>query len=172
VITAGSKLVAVKCYFLRHGLAVDAAEWSGSDFDRPLAPEGKKRMERAAKTLAALDVEIDVIITSPRLRAKQTAAIVAQRLKAENRVVEDARLAGDFGPRALAAILSEHPGANEVMLVGHEPDMSRTAGAVIGGASLDFKPGSIACVSLPNPAAMSGELAWFVPPKILALGRK
>lgn len=162
----------MRCYFVRHAPAVDAALWSESDFTRPLSAEGEKRMARAAKTIAALDLEIDVIITSPRLRAKQTAAIVAERMKTEDRVVEDARLAGDFGPRELAAVLADHPGAGEVMLVGHEPDMSRTVGALIGGANFDFKPGSIACVNVPNPASMIGELVWFAPPKVLALARK
>jgi len=157
---------------LRHGLAVDAAEWSGSDFDRPLAPEGQERMKSAARTIAALGLEIDVIVTSPRLRAKQTAAIVAKRMKAENRVVEDARLADEFGPRELAAILADHPEAGQIMLVGHEPGLSRTVGAVIGGASVDFKTGSLACVNLPNRASLTGDLLWLVPPKILALARK
>lgn len=162
----------MRCYFVRHGPAVDAAEWNDSDFTRPLSSEGEKLMTQAAKTIAALGLEIDVIITSPRLRAKQTAAIVAQRLKAKDRVVEDARLAGDFGPRELAAMLSERSGDAEVMLVGHEPDMSRTVGAVIGGGRIDFKPGSIACVNMPNPATLIGELTWLAPPKILVRARK
>lgn len=162
----------MRCYFLRHGTAVEAAEWSGSDFDRPLTREGQERMKRAAKGIAALRLEIDVILTSPRVRARQTASIVAQRLKAGDRLVEDARLAGDFGPRELAAMLGEHADAGAVMLVGHEPGMSRTIGAVVGGANIEFKTGSLACVSVPNPALVVGDLIWLVPAKILALARK
>jgi phosphohistidine phosphatase len=169
---AGPNSAAMRCYFLRHGPAVDAAQWSGSDYDRPLSAEGQERMKRAAKTIAALHLEIDVIVTSPRVRAKQTASIVAKRMKAAERVVEDARLADDFGLRELAAILADHPEAGEVMLVGHEPGMSRTVGAVVGGASIEFKTGTLACVNLPNPASLAGNLLWLVPPKILALARK
>jgi phosphohistidine phosphatase len=159
----------MRCYFLRHGPAVDAGEWSGSDFDRPLTREGQERMTRAAKTIAALRPKIDVIVTSPLVRAKQTAAIVAQRLKLQDRLVEDARLGADFGPSRIAAILSDHRNADEVMLVGHEPGMSRTVGEIVAGAGIVFKTGTLACVDVPDPAALVGELVWLIPAKVLAL---
>lgn len=159
----------MKCYFVRHGSAVDAGEWSGTDFDRPLAPDGRERMTRAAKTFAALRPEIDVIVTSPLLRAKQTAKILAKRLALDDRLVEDARLGGGFGMTALGEILAEHASADGIVLVGHEPAMSRTVGELVGSADVEFKPGSVACVQLPDPASLRGTLLWLVPAKILAL---
>lgn len=159
----------MRCYFLRHGLAVDASEWSGADFDRPLTGDGRERMTRAAKTIAALRLKLDVIVTSPLVRAKQTATIVAKRLKLEDRLLADARLGGGFGVGALAEVLAEHRAAEAVMLVGHEPDMSRTVGELVGGATIDFKPGSLACVNVPEPASLEGELLWLIPAKVLAL---
>jgi phosphohistidine phosphatase len=159
----------MRCYFLRHGFAVEADEWSGPDFDRPLTREGQERMTRAANTIAALRLKIDVIVSSPLVRAKQTAVIVAQRLKIQDRLVEDERLGGGFGPSHLAGILAEHRGADAVMLVGHEPGMSQTVGAIVGGASIDFKKGSLACVTVPDPATLVAELVWLIPAKVLAL---
>ena len=158
----------MRCYFLRHGLAVDAGEWSGADFDRPLTRQGRERMTLAAKAIAGLGLRVDVILTSPLVRAKQTATIVAKRLKLEDHLVEDARLGGGFGMSSVAEILAEQRTADAIMLVGHETGMSRTAGELVGGANLDFKPGSLACVDVPDPASMQGTLLWLVPAKIFA----
>jgi phosphohistidine phosphatase len=158
----------MRCYFLRHGLAVDAGECSGTDFDRPLTGEGQERLKLAAKTLAALQPKIDVIVTSPLVRAKQTATIMAKRLKLQDRLVEDERLGGGFGLSYLAEVLAEHSTAGAIMLVGHEPGISRTVGQIVGGARIDFKPGTLACVNVPDPATLEGELLWLVTAKILA----
>ena len=159
----------MKCYFLRHGIAVEADEWDGRDFDRPLTRAGQEQMTRAANTLAALRLKIDLIVTSPLVRAKQTATIVAQRLEIPERLVEDERLGAGFGTSQLAGVLADHRGADAVMLVGHEPGMSRTVGEIIGGAGIDFKKGSLACVTLHDAATLAGELAWLIPAKVLAL---
>jgi phosphohistidine phosphatase len=159
----------MRCYFLRHGLAAEANEWSGSDFDRPLTSDGVELMTREAKTIAALGLKLDVIITSPLVRAKQTAAIVAKKLEIPDRVVEDERLGAGFGPSRLVDILARHAGANAIMLVGHEPGMSGAIAHLAGGVALDFKKGSLARVDLADPATLQGELVWLIPPKVLAL---
>jgi phosphohistidine phosphatase len=159
----------MRCYFLRHGLAVDAAEWTGADFDRPLTRQGGERMARAAKAIAVLGLEIDVILTSPLVRAKQTATIVAKQLKLRDHLIEDDRLGGNFDMNYLSEVLAEHRSAGAMMLVGHEPCMSRIVGEIVGGANIDFKPGSLACVTMPDPATLVGALAWLVPAKVFAL---
>lgn len=160
----------MRCYFLRHGLAADAQQWKGDDGDRPLTNEGKRRMEREAKTLAALDLEIEAIVTSPLLRAKQTAAIVAAALGLRDRAIEDERLGFGFDANALAAILRERaPTAATVLLVGHEPSMSATIGALAGAERIVLKKGGLACVDISDESCSEGELVWLVPPKILTL---
>lgn len=156
----------MKCYFLRHGLAGDAERWEGSDEDRPLTDEGKARMAREAATIAALDLDIDVIISSPLRRARQTAAIVAEAL--DVKVESDARLGIAFDANALHDILGERRDCEGLMLVGHEPGMSLTIGAVIGGGQVAMKKGGLACVALDAPGAFRGELLWLLPPKVLA----
>lgn len=159
----------MKIFFLRHGAAVERDEWEGDDAARPLTADGRKAMEREAKTIAQLEIEPDIIITSPLARAKETAAIVAGQLKMKP--VEDARLAGDFGANALTQILREHADAQAVMLVGHEPDFSRTIGELIGGGRMHVKKGGLVRVDVDGASLQPGELVWLIPPKALTISR-
>jgi phosphohistidine phosphatase len=157
----------MKVYFLRHGIAADRDEWQGRDFDRPLTREGRERMEREAKTIARLNLELDAIITSPLVRAKQTAEIAADPLKIEP--ASDERLGPDFDVQRLGEIIREHTGAGALLLVGHEPNMSETIGEIVGGARVDLKKGGLACVELNDASDVAGDLVWLIPPKVLAL---
>ncbi|HEY6327459.1 MAG TPA: phosphohistidine phosphatase SixA [Candidatus Cybelea sp.] len=163
----------MNCYFLRHGIAVAPQAWHGSDDDRPLTPEGEKRMEREARAIADLDLDVDTIVTSPLLRARQTAEIVADRLRVGDGLVEDARVAHGFDADGVVAILREHDRAASVMFVGHEPSMSATVGRLVGGASIELKKGGLAGVELDDPPAGAGTLICLIPPKVLAaLGKR
>ncbi len=155
----------MKCYFLRHGIAADAERWEGRDADRPLTREGKEKMAREARAIAALALDLDAIVTSPLLRAKQTAEIVAAEL--EMPVEEEARLGIGFDARALREIIAERPDVGALLLVGHEPGMSLTIGASIGGARIVLKKAGLACVEFHDVASLHGELLWLVPPKVL-----
>lgn len=159
-------------YFLRHGLAVEPDEWAGRDADRPLTDEGIARMEREARGIAGLDLDLEAIVTSPLLRARQTAEIVAKRLDAENLLREDERLAYGFGIPSLHRILAEYAEATGVMLVGHEPSMSAVAGALIGDGSIEVKKGALAAVKLADPRSPQGTLIFLLPPKVLAAKRR
>ena len=158
----------MKLFFLRHGLAGDRSEWKGNDATRPLTDNGVEKMQRTAATLAQLDLELDAIITSPLVRARQTAEIVAQQLGLDSKLVEDARLAPGFDVKQLHAVLLDHPDANALMFVGHEPDFSATISALVGGGRIVCKKGGLALVKLPNSDSRHGELVWLVPPHVLA----
>lgn len=163
----------MRCYFLRHGVAVEPGAWSGTDFDRPLTREGHQRIERQARAIEGLGLELEAIVTSPLLRAKQTAMAVARRLGAESRVVEDPRLGGGFTIERLGAILGEHADSRAIMLVGHEPSMSLTIGNAIGGASIELKKAALAGVELHALHPATGTLFCLIPPKILIeLGKR
>ena len=158
----------MKLFFLRHGLAGDRSEWKGNDASRPLTDEGVKKMKRAAATLDELDLKLDVIITSPLVRARQTAEIAAQKLNLNSKLVKDQRLAPGFNVDHLRAVLLNHPGVNAVMLIGHEPDFSETISALVGGGRIVCKKGGLALVELPDANSRHGELVWLMPPKVLA----
>jgi phosphohistidine phosphatase len=162
----------VNCYFLRHGIAVEPDEWTGPDFDRPLTRVGVERLKCEARAIADLSLQLDVIVTSPLLRARQTAEIVADRLKLRDEIVEDERLAGGFDARRLSEILDEHDKAEAIMLVGHEPTMSATIGQIIGDANVELKKAALAGVALSDASATRGTLICLIPPKVLSrLGR-
>jgi phosphohistidine phosphatase len=162
----------VNCYFLRHGIAVEPDEWKGRDFDRPLTREGIERMQREARAIADLTLELDAIVTSPLLRARQTAEIVASQLKLRDEIVEDVRLAGGFDARRLSEILDDHDKADAIMLVGHEPTMSAAIGRSIGDASIELKKAALAGVVFADASATRGTLICLIPPKVLSrLGR-
>ena len=158
----------MKLYFLRHGLAGDRETWAGDDLERPLTDAGKERMARQAATIAKLNLNLDVILTSPLVRAYQTAEIVAQLLNMTDKLVKDERVGPGLGPNQLAGILQAYPEAKALMLVGHEPDFSQLIGDLIGGGRITCKKGSLACVEL-NNKSLHGELVWLIPPSVLAL---
>jgi phosphohistidine phosphatase len=162
----------INLYFLRHGQAADAETWRGADFDRPLTDEGRERMILEAEAIKHLDLGLDRIVTSPLVRAQQTAAIVADALQMRDELVEDERLGPGFDLEQLANVLRARARTNALMLVGHEPSFSATVGRLIGGAAIDFKKGGFARVYLSEDSKLEGELMWLVPPRVLLLGVK
>lgn len=154
-------------YFVRHGIAEEADAWHGSDAERPLTDKGRAKMAAIGASLAGQKIEPDAILTSPLVRARQTAEIVAKELRMTGRVQDDERLAGGFDLRRLGAILNERAGAKSLMLVGHEPNMSAVIGHAIGDGRVEMKKGAVACVEFSDPASPRGELLWLAPPKIL-----
>ena len=156
----------MRCYFLRHGIAVEASKWHASDDDRPLTPDGCEAMEREAKAIAELLPDLELIVTSPLLRARQTAQYVAEQLRLRN-VVDDARIAHGFNARACQTILTEHSDAERVMLVGHEPTMSAAIGHMIGDGNVELKKAALAGIELAERTSTSGTLICLIPPKVL-----
>jgi phosphohistidine phosphatase len=161
---------AANLYFLRHGEAADADAWLGADFDRPLTGEGRERMTLEAEAIKRLDLGLERIVTSPLVRAQQTAAIVAGALQIRNALVEDEGLGANFDLEQLANILNAHPKARALMLVGHEPSLSATIGRLIGGGAINLKKGSLARVDLSRTSKLEGKLMWLAPPRVLLLG--
>ena len=121
-------------WILRHG---DAEAGEGKpDADRELTEKGEKQSVNAGRALKKLGVELDVCLTSPKVRAHRTATLACQVLGVD--VETDDRLkGGDFDALKLAA------GRGEVMLVGHEPDCSQAV-ALATGSRVKMKKGGLA----------------------------
>jgi phosphohistidine phosphatase len=158
----------LRIYFLRHGLADRNAYDGDDDSLRPLTAHGKERMDREAATLARLELRIDVVLTSPLLRAKQTAEIVAGRLDLLDSLRVDDGLGLGFGTPELARILTENGEAERFLLVGHEPSFSDVISDITGGSRVVCKKGGLARVDLVAGRKPIGELVWLLPPKVLA----
>jgi phosphohistidine phosphatase len=122
-------------WLLRHGDAEDSAT---DDAARRLTEKGERQARAAGRALAALEVEVEACLTSPKARAADTARIACQELGIEV-VAEEALRGGDFDPEALAA------GRDDVLLVGHEPDFSRAIAATTG-ARVELKKGGLAAI--------------------------
>ena len=154
-------------YFLRHGPAGSRSEWEGADALRPLTSDGRKTVGRAAEALARAGVIVDAIVTSPLVRARQTAEIAAAALGVvADDLVDDERLGHGFSKAALAGIVADRPGAQVLMVVGHEPEFSATIGELTG-ADVVIKKAGVARVDL-DPDTMRGQLVWLLAPRILA----
>lgn len=121
-------------WFLRHGDAQDGEP----DFERELTDKGRRQSRDAGAALAALGVALDACLTSPRVRARETAELACEWLDVEV-TVEERLSGGRFDPLELTA------GLDDVLLVGHEPDFS-DAIAELSGARVAMKKGGLAAV--------------------------
>jgi phosphohistidine phosphatase len=157
----------MKLYFVRHGLAGDRDTWTEDDALRPLTKQGIARMKVSSETIKRLGVKPGLILTSPLVRARETADILGAALGIN--VVEEEALGFSFGIGALTHLLEEYDAVDDLMLVGHEPDFSIVVQAVIGGGRVTVKKGSLIRVDLFSTHPPSGELVWNIPPKALAL---
>jgi phosphohistidine phosphatase len=157
----------LRLFFLRHGLA-DRDQFEGpDDAMRPLVAEGRRRMRVTAEFLARLDLRIDLILTSPLVRAVQTAEIVAARLGLDEAMHVDDRLGPGCDLAALAAILAGLPDDHRrLLLVGHEPSFS-TLVAELTGCAVPLKKGALARVDLQPGRDPRGLLVWLLQPRVL-----
>jgi phosphohistidine phosphatase len=162
-------------YILRHGIAVErGTPGFKTDADRPLTPKGKRQLRQIAGAARSLDLDFDLILSSPFLRARQTAEIVAKNLKQERRLAFSDELTPDGSPKALIRQLSElEPAPENILLVGHEPYLSQLAALLISGgaaANLELKKGGLG--KLETDALRFGRCAtlqWLLAPKQMKL---
>jgi phosphohistidine phosphatase len=154
-------------YFLRHGDAGQA--WAVDDQARPLSAEGEAALLAAATTWTRLRLRPEVVITSPLVRAHQTAKLLCQAIGCTGEPVVDQRLEPGAGWSDMAQAMADHPGAARVCFVGHEPDLSQVVALLTGAASIRMRKGGLACVEfygVPEPGG--GELAWLIDPDLYA----
>jgi phosphohistidine phosphatase len=161
---------------IRHAIAEDRdpRRWP-EDEDRPLTQRGIRRFRPAAIGLGTLAAEVDQLITSPFVRAHQTATILEDQL---GWPAPDVRphLAGGAPIAGAIALLGACEPRSRVAVVGHEPMMSQLAAAYAGSTSasfsFDWRRGGVACIEFEQAAQINrGSLRWFLPPRVLrALG--
>lgn len=154
----------LRLYFLRHGKAWSRAAWHEDDDLRPLTEAGEALVRAEGRAMKAMGLAPEVIVTSPMARARRTAEIVAEELGMSELLVEDQCLAHGFDTRRLAEIVARHAGADSLMLVGHEPELSATVAELTGGGRLDFKKGGLARVDVKSSKLEDGILACLLTP--------
>jgi phosphohistidine phosphatase len=159
-------------YVMRHGLAVARGSVRFSDdAQRALLPEGKEKMREIAEGLKRMGFEVDWIVTSPLVRAVETAAIIAESLasNAPVDVCEAMRPGGSL--EDVITFLARRPSRTRVLVVGHEPDLSELAARLIGAgrnANLAFKKGGCCMINFDEfPPRSPGQLVWWLTPRLL-----
>lgn len=158
-------------YVIRHADAENAAS---SDFERRLTDKGRKQSERLGQFLARQRVKPTRILTSPLVRAVETAVILARELSAESQIVQDDRLACGMSPdEAYAALWEQEIRGGTAFVVGHQPDLSRLCADLVGIADsggIEMKKAACARFSLTQPGRGEAVLDWLLPPKVHARG--
>lgn len=153
-------------YLVRHGAAEDKKP-GGRDFDRELTEEGKKKMLTAAKGWKNIIPELDTLVSSPLVRALQTAEIVRKSYGLKDEVIQDNRLSPGSRTEDIISLINEMPG-DDVAIFGHEPDFSTHVSRLISnsGAEVDFKKGAVAKIVFHGRARLSaGTLEFLIPVK-------
>jgi phosphohistidine phosphatase len=161
-------------YVIRHGLAEERGDAWPDDNKRPLTDDGISRMRKSARGLARVGVTIDVILTSPLVRARQTAELVAGALNPRPSLVNVDSLAPDGGYAAVLADLEKHSRRCRIGLVGHEPMLGELAARLIGSRhAIEFKKGAVCRIDIDDlPPAGPGDLRWMLTPKIMRALKK
>lgn len=162
-------------YVLRHGIAAERdARRYPDDGLRPLTGKGVARMRREAAGMRALGLRLDAIISSPLLRARQTAEIAREALGAPLSI-SDALVPGAHPALLLAEIAATRGDAAAVMVVGHEPHLGRLVAFALTGSADDeiarLKKGALCCLRLDDDGV--GQLLWaLTPAQVRALGAR
>ena len=169
--------VTLDCVLLRHGIAVERDEWEGPDADRPLTERGAKRVAQVAVGLKWLDVQPTHVLSSPLIRAIETAKIVHRSLRVRSAVhiVDD--LLPDAPPDRLLSILHDLPPESCVLCVGHEPHLGMVASVTLAGkpsTAFPFKKAGACLIELSITAKPGrGVLRWWLTPdQLRAIGKR
>ena len=151
-------------WLLRHAVAEEVSS-TGKDADRALTADGLRRAERVARGLAALEPSIDLVMTSPYRRARQTAEPVARALGCAKNLREARALEPGRDPREILEEVRAEDAAG-VLLVGHEPHLGVLLGILVaeGRAALPLKKAAVAWVALEEG---SGTLKALLPARVL-----
>ena len=160
----------IELYLVRHAIAAERGPKYPDDRLRPLTPAGAKKFGEAVPGLLEMDVVIDFVLTSPLVRARETATILAAGLKPKPALAEIEALApGGRHPAVIEAIKTHTKRHRRLALVGHEPDLGELASRLIGArGNIEFKKGAVCLIEVDgNTPGGPGTLRWMLPPRAL-----
>jgi phosphohistidine phosphatase len=156
-------------YFLRHASAGQPKSNAAQDAKRPLDKEGIEQCGYIGRTLAAMDTQVDVVLSSPLKRATQTASLVANEIGYESKVIFSPQLAGEAAFAAFRPLLDKYANQEAIMLVGHNPSLSQFVSLLVSGGASDkavyLRKGTVARVEWDT--RKSASLQWCLTPKLV-----
>lgn len=156
---------------IRHAIAEERETFAATgrpDAERPLTDRGTRRMRRGVRGLVSVLPAIDRLVSSPYVRARQTADLVAEPYGVAVETHEI--LTPGHGPDAVAAWLAEAGGASTLAIVGHEPDLSALVSYLLSGVhdpAVELKKGAACLLDVAEPARGGATLCWLLAPKQL-----
>jgi phosphohistidine phosphatase len=162
-------------YVLRHGIAVEpGSPGIKTDAERPLIPKGEQRLHEAADAMEKMGLSFDAIISSPYLRARQTAEIVAKHFKLQKKLAFSDDLIPSGNPQNLIRQLSGlKPAPENILIVGHEPFLSRLIALLAAGnagATIEMKKGGLCKLEAEElEYGHCATLAWLLTPRQMEL---
>ncbi len=152
----------MRIYLMQHGLAVPEQE----NPVRPLSPAGREQIEASARALAKLETHVELIVSSPKQRAVETARIVAGHLGYKpDSVLETETLLPKAAPESAIAFLSRYKDRNTILVAGHLPSLARIASHLLtGGKGLDihFDNGGLCLIEIEDLPDYHGSLCWYL----------
>lgn len=156
-------------YIIRHAIAVEpGTPGFEEDSQRPLTEKGRNKMQAIARGLYALDMNLDLILSSPYLRARETADILADVFKMKAKLALSENLIPMSHTDRLIGEISEKYSVDSLAVVGHEPALSALISTLLAGnlsLLVNMKKGGVCCLTLDNlhhePRAM---LEWLLTP--------
>jgi phosphohistidine phosphatase len=165
----------MELYLIRHGLAQQLGMKNDfTDERRTLTAEGRDRMREVSRGLRKLGVQLDLLITSPLVRAVETAELVAEALAFNKKeIVQTAGLAPGGSADELFSEIKTHTGVESAGLVGHEPYLGELAARMVqstGHLAISLRKGGVCCINVVETVpSFRGELVWLMTPKQLRL---
>lgn len=162
----------MKIYIMRHGNARPLTEAGVStDDERPLTDLGRQEVAVMARVLQHLGGDPDLILSSPLVRARQTAEIVSEHFGKRVNVTQAVDLAPGGSPAGVLAQILRSGRPAETLISGHMPGVGMLAGFLAWNqpdAVIRFRTSGICLIELPNeqPAPGRGDLRWLIPPKV------
>jgi phosphohistidine phosphatase len=164
----------MKLYLLRHGDAVEAGDPNFKDVERPLTPKGIQRTKQLAHALQQMEISFDVALSSPLVRARETAELVIRGLHFTGKLELTDSLSPFGNMENLVSLLNTlRPVPENVLLVGHEPYLSGFLSLLCTGGpglSLTMKKGGLCRLEVDAPSCgKCATLEWLLPPRLLGL---
>jgi len=155
-------------YFLRHASAGEPFVNPKKDEKRALDKEGIEQCGYVGRALAAIEAQVEVIVSSPLKRATQTASLVGNEMGYEGKLQIENALRPEAALADFRKLIEKYARQESIMVVGHNPNLSQFLGAIISDsgceASVDLKKGAVARVEMRRT---SGTLHWCLTPKLL-----
>lgn len=159
----------MEIYLMQHGPALPKEQ----DPEEGLGPEGKERIHASGQALKKMGVTFDAVLSSPKKRSKETAAIVAEQVGFPlERIIETRDVKAMAPPEDTVQALSEVSGAQRVLIAGHLPSVAEVASFLLtegSKAAVQFEMGGCCCIDVDELPTHSGRLRWYLTPAQLEL---